>query len=84
MKNYLARAIYNLCPNAEFSLINDDYTTIKWDVLEGKAPTQTEIDAEITKIKADEVAAINKAESDKAALLAKLGITADEVKLLLS
>ena len=44
-------------------------------------------DAEFNAYQADELAAAQskaKAETDKAALLAKLGITADEAKLLLS
>jgi len=40
--------------------------------------------AEAEAVMAAEQAAIVKAEADKAALLAKLGITADEAKLLLS
>jgi hypothetical protein len=84
MKDYLADAIRKLKPNAEFSYIENDYSTIKWDVLEGTAPTQAEIDAAIEQVKADEIAAKAKATADKAALLAKLGITADEAKLLLS
>ncbi len=82
--NYLTEAIRQLHPRAEFSYTNNDYATIKWDVLEGDAPTLAEINAEIEKIKADEAAAMVKAENDKAALLAKLGITPDEAKLLLS
>jgi post-segregation antitoxin (ccd killing protein) len=54
------------------------------DILEGKAPTQTEINAAIKKMQTDESQAdIDKA-AEKAALLDKLGITEDEAKLLLS
>lgn len=80
----LTKAIRLLKPNAEFSYQNNDYSTIKWDVLKGDAPTQAEIDAALKKIEADEIAAEAKAAADKAALLEKLGITADEAKLLLS
>ena len=41
----LAAAIRLLKPNAEFSFTEADYSTIKWDILEGEAPTQAEIDA---------------------------------------
>jgi hypothetical protein len=82
--NYLGLAIKALRPTAEFSISNNDYSTIKWDKLEGDAPTQSEIDAAIENVKANEIAAQAKAEADKAALLAKLGITDDEAKLLLS
>ena len=80
----LTKAIRLLKPNSEFSYQNGDYSTIKWDVLEGNAPTQAEIDAAIKKIEADEIAQAAKEANDKAALLTKLGITADEAKLLLS
>lgn len=83
MRDYLADAIKSLRPSAEFSYFEDDYSTVQWHVLEGKAPTQTEINAEIAKIKAaEENEASVKAEA-KAALLERLGITEDEAKLLL-
>ena len=80
----LVKAIRFLKPTSEFSYQNDDYSTIKWDVLEGDAPSQKEIDAAMKKIEADELALEAKTAADKAALLEKLGITADEAKLLLS
>jgi hypothetical protein len=84
MNLYLLKAIKSLRPNSEFSFTNDDYSTIKWDVLEGDAPTQAEIDAEIVKIKADEEFLAAQRAVDKADLLTRLGITADEAALLLS
>jgi hypothetical protein len=84
MKNYLTQAIRRLRPTAEFSYSDNDYSTIQWDVLEGDAPTKAEIDAAIKAIEAEEKTNEAKAATDKAALLAKLGITADEAKLLLS
>ncbi len=82
--NYTVKAIQLLKPDAEFSFTDNDYSTIKWDKIEGDAPTQEEIDVAIKQIKADEITAAAKAVTDKAALLAKLGLTADEAKLLLS
>lgn len=79
----ITKAIWKLRPNSEFSFTNDDYSTIKWDKLEGDAPTLAEINAVIKEIKADEIVEKAKAENDRAALLSKLGITADEVKLLI-
>ena len=84
MSEYLVRAIKKLKPTAEFSIVDSDYSTIKWDVLEGKAPTQKEIDDVIQQIKADEIIEIKASAEAKSDLLAKLGITADEAKLLLS
>jgi hypothetical protein len=82
--NYIVDAIQLIDPKAEFIIEGDDYSTIKWNNLTGDAPTKAEIDAAIAEIKADEIAAETKATADKAALLAKLGITADEARLLLS
>jgi len=84
MSNDLAKAINKLKPNAEFSFQDDDYSTIKWDVLDGDAPTQKEIDAAIKEIKADEAQAEATKATAKAALLSRLGITAEEAVLLLS
>jgi len=82
--DYLVEAIRKLKPNAEFAFSDNDYSTIEWVVLEGKAPTQAEINAAIEQVKADKIQAdIDKAAA-KAALLERLGITADEAKLLLS
>jgi hypothetical protein len=82
--SYLVKAIQKLKPTAEFSFTADDYSTIKWDVLEGDAPTQAEIDDAIKKVKADELAEAKEKASQKAALLNRLGINNDEAKLLLS
>jgi len=83
--NNLSKAIRKLKPNSEFSFIADDYSTIKWDILEGEAPTQAEIDAAIEQVKADEAQAeidraAKKAEAE--AKLAALGLTADDLKAL--
>ena len=82
--SYLTKAIYKLKPTAEFSFTNNDYSTIKWDVLEGEAPTQAEIDTAIEQVKADEIVQAQAKATQKAALLAQLGITAEQAKLLLS
>ena len=84
MNNYLGKAIKKLRPTAEFSFQDNDYLTIKWDVLEGKAPTQSEIDKAIAEVKLDEISQLRSKEEAKSALLERLGISADEAKLLLS
>ena len=84
MSDYLTKAIQKLKPDSEFSYSDNDYSTIKWDVLDGTPPTQAEIDTAIEQVKADETQAeVTKAQA-KADLLARLGITADEARLLLS
>ena len=82
--SYLVRAIKLLKPTSEFSFTEDNYATIKWDILDGDAPTQKEIDAAIKEVKADEAQAEAIKATAKAALLTKLGITAEEAVLLLS
>jgi hypothetical protein len=83
--NYLVLAIHKLRPESEFSFTDNDYSTIQWNVLNGDAPTQEEIDAAIKQLKADEIAAEAKAATDKIAAQAKLaalGLTADDIKVL--
>jgi hypothetical protein len=80
----LAKAIRKLKPTAEFSFTNEDYSTIKWDVLDGDAPTKKEIDAAIKQIASDELTEAATKAATKSALLDRLGITEDEAKLLLS
>ena len=83
MSKYLVKAIRQFKPSAEFSFTDDNYSTIKWDVLDGDAPTQKQINEAIEQIKTDEAQAeINKATA-KAAVLDRLGLTADEAALLL-
>jgi len=83
--DYLTKAIFKLNPTAQFSYTNDDYSTIKWDVLEGDAPTQAEIDDAIEQVKADEAQAELDRAAKKAAAeakLAALGLDADDLKAL--
>jgi len=84
MKNYLVDAIYKLRPGCEFVIWDNDYSKIEWHVLQGNAPTVAEIDAAIEQIKADEITEAEAKATEKAALLTRLGLTADEAKLLLS
>lgn len=82
MKN-LVEAIKSLKPSSEFSFTDNDYSTIKWDILDGTAPTQAQIDAEISRMAAAEIQEAQATATAKAALLKRLGITADEAALLL-
>ena len=83
MSDYLVKAIKKLKPNSEFSYDNDDYSTIKWDVLDGDAPTQKEIDVAIKKIKADELTQAETKATQRQAILDRLGLTADELQTIL-
>lgn len=71
-----------LCPNSKYVIYGNDYDSINW-ISGSPAITKEEFEsgfAQYDAWKADQDA---KAATDKAALLAKLGITADEAKLLL-
>ena len=81
--NHLQKAICKLRPTAEFSITDNDYSTVKWDVLDGDAPTQAEIDEAIEQVKADEITEATAKAAEKAALLERLGITQEEANLLL-
>jgi hypothetical protein len=80
---YTGKAIKKLKPNSEFALLNDDYSTVIWHILDGDAPTQAEIDAAIEQVKADEITKVTANAAQKAALLERLGITQEEANLLL-
>jgi hypothetical protein len=79
----LVKAIKKLKPTAEFSFIENDYSTIKWDILEGDAPTQSEIDNAIEQVEADEIAEAEAKARKRAELLDRLGITEEEARILL-
>lgn len=85
MKDYLALAIKKLKPTAEFSFTENDYSTIKWDVLEGEAPTKKEIDDAIKAIKIEETNEAEAKATAKAAAQAKLaalGLTVEDLQAL--
>jgi hypothetical protein len=82
---YLTKAIRKLKPTAEFSFSDEDYSTVKWVVLEGDAPSKAEIDAAIKQVKADEInEAKAKVKTKEAALakLAALGLTVEDLTAL--
>ena len=71
-----------LCPEKEWVISGDDYNSIQW--IKGDPITKAQFEAgfeQFDKWKAEQDAAKT---AEKAALLAKLGISADEAKLLLS
>lgn len=80
----LVLAIKSLRPEAEFSIVGGDYSNITWDVLEGTAPTKAEVDKAIATIEKAEADKEAKVASTKQEVLAKLGLTADEVAALLA
>jgi hypothetical protein len=81
---YLFKALKNLCPDAEFTFTDEDYSSITWIKNDGIEPTQKQIDDEIKAIKANEAKEASDKAAAKAALLDRLGITQEEATLLLS
>ena len=79
----LVKAIKFLKPTAEFSMTNNDYSTIKWDVLDGDAPTQSELNVAIEQVKLKDIEDAQNRATSRQAILDRLGLTAEEAALLL-
>ena len=74
-------AIKFICPNAQFKLSDDE---LDWLDKNQTEPTQKEIEAGLIEYKKSVKAEAETNATAKAALLTKLGITAEEAALLLS
>ena len=72
-----------LCPAGGWIMYGEDFDGITW-VGDNPRCTKAEYEAGFAKYDAWKAEQDSKAATDKAALLAKLGISADEAKLLLS
>ena len=77
-----ANVLELLIPQGGWVITGDDFQGIKF--LECESITKAEFEAGFAQYDAWKAEQEAKAATDKAALLAKLGITADEAKLLLS
>lgn len=81
----IVKAILFLRPTAQFSFEENDYSTVKWDVLEGDAPTWEEVIAANSQVKAKEEQDALNAKAKREAAIAKLevlGLTAEDLKAL--
>jgi len=65
-------AIASLRPGAEFTMNNDDIKTIVWHTEGVTTPTKKQIDDEIKRLEAAEVAEVQAKEAAKASAIAKL------------
>ena len=70
-----------LCPEKECVMYDNDFDSIQW--IKGEPITQTQFETGFPQYDAWKAEQDAKAATDKAALLAKLGISADEFKTLL-
>ena len=81
----IVKAIRRLKPTAQFTFTDCDYSTIKWDILDGDAPTLKEIKDAIKANEADEAQAVIDKAAAKAAAQAKLaalGLTVEDLTAL--
>jgi hypothetical protein len=77
----LTRVLNALRPGQEFTLNNDDISTIRWNSGSVVTPTQAEIDAKTAEILAADQAKVE-ARQSALAKLAALGLTAEEIAAL--
>jgi hypothetical protein len=80
----ITQAIKELSPDSEFSFSSDDISTLSWHNTKALRPTDEEILARCEVVIANIATEAETKSAAKAALLDRLGITADEAKLLLS
>jgi hypothetical protein len=83
MKNF--EAIHYMYPNAEFSMVNDDISTIAWRTEGITTPTQEEVENAITAMEAADAAKVTELAANKEsarAKLAALGLTPEEIAAL--
>ncbi len=78
----IVEALAYLAPKGGWTLSGDNYNDLVW-LAEGNPPTLAEVEAEIAIIPARKEQAKAEAQAKRQALLAKLGITEEEAKLLL-
>jgi hypothetical protein len=74
----IIKAIQKLRPNAEVTIIDNDYENAIWHNLEGDVPSKAELDQALLDIENEKVTARAAAE----AKLGALGLTADDLKAL--
>ena len=77
----LFRAIQSLRLGAEFTMNNDDISTVVWHTEGITTPSQAEIDAKILELEAQDAAIIN-ARQSALVKLAALGLTPEEIATL--
>ena len=76
-----AQVLSMLCLDTEWLISGDDFDSIQW--IKGEPITKAQFQAGFAQYDAWKAEQDAKAATDKAALLAKLGITEDEAALLL-
>jgi hypothetical protein len=77
-------AIFYLVPNAQFSFTEADLSTLEWHTADVAKPTIQAITAAIPLAKSKAEEELENLQTQKQALLDRLGITSEEAKLLLA
>lgn len=80
----IVKAIKFLKPTAEFSFTDNDYSTIKWDALQGDAPTLAELEKAFIAAEAQEAKEKAALETKRKEILNRLGLTEEDVTTLLA
>ena len=81
----LAEAINLYNPNAQWTLLGDDYETLDWHSVDIAKPTKAELETLLLEVEANKAQQEAKAAADKIAAQAKLaalGLTTDDLKAL--
>jgi ATP-dependent protease HslVU (ClpYQ) ATPase subunit len=77
------QALISLRPNCEFTITDEDLSSIVWNTGGTTTPTKKQIDDEIKRLidlEAKEIVDKEAAKASALAKLEKLGLTADEIK----
>jgi DNA-binding NarL/FixJ family response regulator len=77
----LTRALSALRPGVEFTLNDNNLSTVRWNVEGTTTPTQAEVDAKIIELEAVDSAKVT-ARQSALAKLAALGLTTEEIAAL--
>lgn len=83
MKITIVDALNELLPNVEWKITDNDLATLEIFTAEIASPTKKQIEDTIKNLENQYTLAQELKATEKAALLAKLGITEDEARLLL-
>lgn len=81
---HLTDAIQIIRPGAEFTLVGNNLNDIEWIKVEGEPPSIEEIETALNQVETILMQQAAEKAAKKAELLAKLGLTEDDAKLLLS
>jgi hypothetical protein len=79
-------AIRSIRPDSQFVIKDNDLESIEWIVVEGGAPTKTQIQKAIKDLEEAELNAFNLKKASKASAIAKLeslGLNLDEAKAII-